>query len=785
LRIATSLAPAILLVGSYGASAQQALVLPSAVAYDPAGDLFFVDTNRNQAFEVSLAGVLTTVAGTGVQGFAGDGGAATDAELNSPQGITVGEDGTVYIADTGNQRIRSITSGQINTYAGTGLAGFSGDNGPATAAKLSQPTALATDGQGNLLLCDTANHRIRSISASGVIATVAGTGVQGFSGDGSAAISAELDSPAGIAVAKDGRIFVADTHNHRLRVIATDNTIETFAGTGSMGYSGDGGAAAGASLALPRGISLDAAGDVIFADSNNQRIRSINAQGIISTIAGSGVQGFAADGTSSTVGALNTPRGVAISSFGDPVFADSPNRLVREVATNGDIYTIAVAPVSRSTAVALTASPSMVYGNASALVAVSGSAATPQGTVTVQSGSATIANALLSGGAATVAGLALPAGAYLLTASYSGDGLNPAATSPAAAVTVAPAPVTATANAATISYGQPIPALTGLSKGILPQDASSVSIAFTTTATVLDPVGSYPITAAMTGAASSNYSLTVSPSSGSLNIVPAQSTLTLQPLNQTFYAGQSVLLTASLGSVTTGVPTGEVDFADGGTVVAKGTAINGIASGSYVPSSQGGHTLTATYAGDRNFLGSTSSGVTTTVAALPDFTISPGITSQTVQGGLIASYPIALASLGDPFTGSVSFSAAGLPSGVTASFSPTAVVPGASGATVTLNLQTIALARLHRPGLVDGRYGLFLYFCLPFFAFRRRRGSSGGDLWMLLLGVALLGLVGCGERTIATGVTHSQTSTVTITATSTNIAGSIVVHATTVSLTVE
>jgi len=762
-------------------------VLPSAVAYDSAGDLFFVDTNRNQVFEVSLAGVLTTVAGTGVQGFAGDGGAATAAEFDSPQGVAVSADGTVYIADTGNQRIRSIRSGQINTYAGTGLAGFSGDNGAATAATLRQPTALAIDGQGNLLLCDTANHRIRRISAGGVIATVAGTGVQGFSGDGSAASSAQLDSPAGIAVATDGRIFVSDSHNYRLRVIATDNTIETFAGTGSMGYSGDGGAATGASLAFPRGISLDASGDVIFADSNNQRIRSINAQGIISTIAGSGAQGFAADGTASTAGALDTPRGLAVSSFGNPVFADSPNRLVREVAANGDIYTIAIATVSRSTAVVLTASPSMVYGNASALVAVSGSAATPQGTVTVQSGSATIANATLSGGAATVAvaGLALPAGAYLLTASYSGDGLNPAATSLAAAVTVSPAPVTATANAATISYGQPIPALTGVSTGILTQDASSVGIAFSTAAGILDPVGSYPITPTMTGAASSNYILTASPSSGSLSIVQAQSTLTLQPLNQTFYIGQAVLLTANLGSVTAGVPTGEVDFTDGGTVVAKATAINGIASSSYVPASQGGHTLTATYSGDKNFLGSASSPVATTIAALPDFTISPTTTGQTVQGGLVASYPIAVASLGEPFTGSVTFAVAGLPSGVTASFSPTAVVPGASGATVTLSLQTIALARLHGPRLVDGRYGLFLCFCLPFFAFRRKRRSSHGGLWLFLLGLFTLSLLGCGTRTIATGVTRSQSSTVTITATSTNIAGSIVVHATTVALTIE
>jgi len=329
-RLGTLLVPAILLVSSCSAGGQhQALLLPSAVAYDAAGDLFFVDTNRSQVFEVSLAGVLTTVAGSGTQGFAGDGGMATAAELNSPQGIAVGMDGTVYIADTGNQRIRSITAGQISTYAGSGLAGFSGDSGLANAATLSGPTALAIDTQGNLLLCDTANHRIRRISA-GVISTIVGTGVQGFSGDGSAAVSAELDSPVGIAVATDGRIFVSDSHNHRVRVIATDNTIQTFAGTGRPGYSGDGGAAIAASLALPRGISVDAGGSVIFADSNNQRIRSINTRGIISTIGGSGIQGLAADGTASMASAINTPRGLAVSSFGAPVFADTPNQLVRE-----------------------------------------------------------------------------------------------------------------------------------------------------------------------------------------------------------------------------------------------------------------------------------------------------------------------------------------------------------------------------------------------------------------------------------------------------------------------
>ncbi len=769
----------------YARAQQQPLLLPSAVAYDAAGDLFFVDTNRNQVFEVSLAGALTTVAGTGVQGFAGDGNTASSAELNAPQGLAVGADGTIYIADTGNQRIRVIVNGQISSFAGTGVAGFSGDNGPATAAMMSRPTALALDGQGNLLICDTTNQRIRRVSA-GTITTVAGTGVQGFGGDGSTASSAEFDSPAGIAVASDGRIFVADTHNNRLRVIATDGTVQTFAGTGAVGYSGDGGPATAASLALPHEITFDVAGDVLFADSSNQRIRLITPQGTISTLAGSGVQGFAADGSGSMSGALNTPRGLAMSSFNAPVFADTPNQLVREIAANGEIYTIALAPVVRNSTVTLTAAPSTIYGNEAATVVVSGSVGTPQGSVALQSGSATLANATLSGGSATLSGLALPAGTYSLTAAYSGDGLNPAASSPATSVTVSPAQVVASAMPVSIAYGQAVPALTGTTTGILPQDAASVSVAFSTTASFLDPVGSYSIAASMTGKASSNYTLTTSPYSGSLTIVQAQSTVTLQPLNQTFYAGQSVLLTANLGSATMGTPTGLVSFADDGTVVAQATLVNGIASASYVPSSQGSHAVTASYAGDKNFLGSTSGAETTTVAALPDFTVTPTTTSQTVQGGLIAIYDLNVASQSTPFTGDVTFSVAGLPSGVTASFSPTTVVPGSIGAAVTLSVQTIVLAHLAAPRTLRGSDSLLLCFCLPLVMRRKRRGGRGGfGGRAVLLGVVLVSTFGCGDRTVSTSVTQTQSSTLTITATGTNLAGAIVAHTATVALTVQ
>jgi sugar lactone lactonase YvrE len=178
--------------------------LPTSVAYDAAGNLYFADTNRQAVYESSLAGALTVVAGNGVQGFSGDGGAATSAELDSPQGVAVGADGTLYIADTGNERIRAVSAGQISTFAGNGSVGFAGDGGAAVGASFRRPNALAIDASGALLVCDAGNERVRRIS-SGVIATIAGSGTQGFAGDGAAAVAAELDTPMGLAVGADGR----------------------------------------------------------------------------------------------------------------------------------------------------------------------------------------------------------------------------------------------------------------------------------------------------------------------------------------------------------------------------------------------------------------------------------------------------------------------------------------------------------------------------------------------------------------------------------------------------
>ena len=194
------------------------------VAYDTAGDLFIADAARNQVFEISVGGAISVIAGNGTQGFAGDGGPAISAELNSPMSVAVTADGMLYIADTGNQRIRVVQGGIITTFGGSGARGFSGDGGLAIAAALNRPVALAIDLTGALLVCDQGNERVRRISA-GQIVTIAGNGVQGFAGDGGAAVAAELNEPSGIAAAADGRIFIADTDNQRIRVVSSGGTI--------------------------------------------------------------------------------------------------------------------------------------------------------------------------------------------------------------------------------------------------------------------------------------------------------------------------------------------------------------------------------------------------------------------------------------------------------------------------------------------------------------------------------------------------------------------------------
>jgi uncharacterized protein (TIGR03437 family) len=269
---------------------------------------------------------LTTAAGSGMPGFAGDGGAATAALLNRPCAVAVAADGTLYVADSLNHRVRRIHNGKIDTAAGSGVQGFAGDGGGATAAQLNTPCGLAVDASGNLYIADTANHRVRKV-AGGTITTVAGNGTGGLAGDGGPAASARLNYPLGLAVDSAGVLYIADSANHRIRKVA-GGTITTFAGT-SAGYAGDGGAATAARLSLPGAIASGAGGDWYILDSGNSRVRRVRG-GIIATVAGGGIDGIFRD-----------PRGMDADAAGNVIVADSGNQRVRSISTGGNVSAIA------------------------------------------------------------------------------------------------------------------------------------------------------------------------------------------------------------------------------------------------------------------------------------------------------------------------------------------------------------------------------------------------------------------------------------------------------------
>ncbi len=331
------------------------LNVPIAVAVGSAGNFYIAARNQHRIFKVDTSGQLTVVvAGIGAVGFGGDGGPATQASLTFPSAVAVDPVGNVFIADRDNNRIRRVdaTTGIITTVAGTGIFGFSGDGGPATSARLARPGGgLAFDSAGNLFIGDsTFNHRIRRVdAATGIITTVAGTGptgfgAGGFSGDGGPATSARLANPVGVAVDSGGHLFIGDTNNNRIRrVDAATGIITTVAGTGSFGFGGDGGPATNARLAFPRGVAVDNAGNLFIADQNNQRIRRVDtATGIITTVAGTGSFGTSGDGGPATNARLANPVGGAVDSGGHLFIADlSSNRIRRVDAATGIITTVA------------------------------------------------------------------------------------------------------------------------------------------------------------------------------------------------------------------------------------------------------------------------------------------------------------------------------------------------------------------------------------------------------------------------------------------------------------
>jgi uncharacterized protein (TIGR03437 family) len=322
--------------GDGGPAIQAALNVPVDVFVDQAGNIFIADQYNNRIRKVALDGAISTVVGTGAAGFSGDGGPAISAEINTPTGICGDSSGNLYIADVGNQRIRKVdASGNITTIAGNGLKGFEGDGGPAVDASLFNAVRTAVDPSGNLVVADESNHRVRRISRAGIITTIAGNGEGGingaFSGDGGPAVDAALAYPTAVAVDGAGVVYITDQFNQRIRKIDLNGIITTVVGSGNIGFGGDGGPATSALLNYPGGIRVDAGGDLYFNDDVNYRTRFVSSGGIISTIAGSGMQGFFGDGGPATAAGLNGNFGIALDALGNMYIADSGNNRIRKV----------------------------------------------------------------------------------------------------------------------------------------------------------------------------------------------------------------------------------------------------------------------------------------------------------------------------------------------------------------------------------------------------------------------------------------------------------------------
>ena len=308
------------------------LNVPDHVACDSSGNLFIADAGNNRIRKVDTTGIITTVAGNGLQGFSGDGGAATNGSLNQPNGVTVDSFGNLWIADTRNQRLRKVdTNGIITTVAGAGLGGFSGDGGAATNAKIFLPMGVVLDVAGNVLIADYLNNRIRKLDTNGNISTVAGTGTFGFSGDGGAATSATMRNPHAVTLDANSNFYFADFWNYRIRKVDVAGNISTVAGNG-FGFSGDGGAATNANFNAPYAVTADPVGNFYIADPSYARVRQVNTNGIITTFAGNGNPGFAGDGGPSSNANLDGPRGMAVDGVGNVYISDGGNNRIRKVA---------------------------------------------------------------------------------------------------------------------------------------------------------------------------------------------------------------------------------------------------------------------------------------------------------------------------------------------------------------------------------------------------------------------------------------------------------------------
>ena len=500
---------------------------PFGVAVDGSGNLFIADSGNQRIRKVAANGIITTVAGNGTVGYSGDGGAATNAALNYPQGLAVDGLGNLFVADTSNACIRKVApNGIITTVAGNGTFGYSGDGGLAANAALNNPESVAVDGLGSLFIADTDNSRIRKVNPSGIIATVAGDGTFGFSGDDSTATIAALDHPFGAAVDDSGNLFIADTYNQRIREVAPNGIITTVAGDGIPGYFGNGWPAVAAEMHFPESMVVDASDNLVFADSDNERIRKIYDLVFITTVAGDGTAGYSGDGGAATLAELNNPEGVAMDDLGNLFIADAANNRVRQVgqsptltltsvllSNSGNYDVVITSPYESITSAVATvtvaqANPVVKWTNPAPIIYGTplsskqlNATASVQGSFYYTPGDGTV----LDSGSNTLSAIFTP---YDATDYTSATNIVP--------MEVLPATMIVAASNASRAFGQTNPLLTGNITGLTNGDP--VTATYSCSATAESPIGAYTVVPALVDPNDRQTNYTVSLVNGWLSV---------------------------------------------------------------------------------------------------------------------------------------------------------------------------------------------------------------------------------------------------------------------------
>jgi len=348
--------------GDGGKATSASLNTPFGVVVDTSGNIYIADTLNYRVRKIAIStGIITTIGGTGFSSYSGDNGQATSANLY-PYGIALDSSANVYFPEIFYQRIRKITvsTGVVTTVAGTGVGGYSSDNVAATSSNIYSPQGVTVDSSGNIYIADTANDRIRKVT-SGTITTVAGNGAYGYNSDSQQATSATLYNPSGVEVDTSGNIYIADTYNHRLRkVTVSTGIITTIAGTGTNGYTGNNIAATSCKLNYPQDVAVDSSGNVYVVDSDNDLLRKISS-GTITTLAGTyGYYGYSGDNGVATSSTLNSPESVCLDKFGNIYIADTYNYHIRKIVVSSSSFTTTPTVIPTVITVAPTRMPTIL-----------------------------------------------------------------------------------------------------------------------------------------------------------------------------------------------------------------------------------------------------------------------------------------------------------------------------------------------------------------------------------------------------------------------------------------